>query len=93
MHSVAVDNAKLVLFDYSSPSDWKLEQTIDLSSNYWRWYEELIGKMRVRQADLIARFGQQTFSDLLGWYQSLLQLIMDGSVGGAVVLAMKIDTV
>lgn len=68
---------------------WQHQQTVDLTPQYLRWYQELTSKMDAKKTDLVAEFGAETFDDLYEGYSLFLDQLNKGLLGGTVVLASK----
>lgn len=61
---------------------WRLEFSTDLTSDYHRWYGDLLRRIELRSEEIISRFGPTWYDFVLAFYTSLYQAIEDGTIGG-----------
>jgi SAM-dependent methyltransferase len=61
---------------------WRLESSSDMTSDYHRWYGDLLRRIEVRSEAIVFRFGQTWYDFVLAFYTSLYQAIEDGTIGG-----------
>ena len=69
---------------------WRIESVTDLTTEYERWYADLVKKIHDKKDDIIARGGEHWFAYALQRYQELLDAIRDGIVGGAILQAIRV---
>jgi SAM-dependent methyltransferase len=68
---------------------WKLCSLEDQSSNYRRWYRELIDKIDARQDAIVSAHGDRWFEYARQRYQTLLDAIEAAIIGGVIIHAEK----
>jgi len=70
---------------------WQLETVRDLTADYVRWYGELVEKIASKRDAIVELAGEEIYEHVLGLYSSLLAVLREGRLGGAVIYARKAD--
>lgn len=82
---ICMDNIEELLFS----SGWLLEETINFTSEYRRWYEDIISRLTINKSHLIEKFDRETFEKVYGNFSQLLDLLHRNILGGVTVYATK----
>jgi len=66
---------------------WSLKEWVEIHSEYRRWYAELVERFADRRQELLRRFDPDLVAYAEDYYQSMLEAIESGALGGAIVYA------
>jgi ubiquinone/menaquinone biosynthesis C-methylase UbiE len=69
---------------------WELEDNIDFSTHYLRWYQNLCDRIRANRERIIAGYGEEWYEYTAATYENLREAVANGSIGGAVYWARRI---
>lgn len=72
-------------------SGWNLEEFIDISENYIKWYKKLLSKIHTKKMDLIKKFGEKIYNQVLCNFTNLYNLLINNNLGGCIVYASKVS--
>lgn len=73
-----------------SLAGWQLDQVVDLTDHFLRWYQTILDHLARNKTQLIHQFSQTTFDKVHSRFQTLAQLLKDKILGGTIVYATKI---
>ncbi|HKM99142.1 MAG TPA: methyltransferase domain-containing protein [Candidatus Binataceae bacterium] len=62
---------------------WKLISTERLNNEYRQWYADLVRRIELKRAEIIALGGEDAFAYMLAVYGGMLEKIQRGLLGGA----------
>jgi phosphoethanolamine N-methyltransferase len=74
-----------------SRNGWRIGASRDLTSDFRRWYQELLAKIDRRRERIVQASDEHWCRYAYQRYQELLRAIEDGIVGGVVIHAMPAD--
>lgn len=63
---------------------WTLVEFANISSEYLRWYEVLVERIEAHRGEVIAKFGEERYLFVLGFYTALRDAIKEGILGGGI---------
>lgn len=69
-----------------SESGWKLEEVIDISDAYLRWYEAFLQKFAKKKDQLLQQFSANTYNQVFDTFSALLTHLNNHSLSGVIVL-------
>lgn len=70
--------------DQLRQAGWELEQSIDFTSEYRQWYQQLCNRIAAKKEQIVSGYGSEWYDYVLTTYRQLLASVEDGSIGGAV---------
>jgi ubiquinone/menaquinone biosynthesis C-methylase UbiE len=70
---------------------WQSERTVDFSAHYLAWYRQLCDRIRGKKDQILCGYGQEWYDYVLSTYQELFDSVENGSIGGAVYWARRIE--
>jgi hypothetical protein len=73
-------------------SGWDLLEVEDLSSQYVRWYEDLLTKLEEGQNELLFTFSTEDVEKVRSAFSAILSQIQRNKMGGAVIYAQKLQS-
>jgi SAM-dependent methyltransferase len=71
-------------------SGWQLDEWVDISQDYQRWYRVLLDKLDSIKEEMSAKYGEEIFNKTASVYHKIYRSIVDKSSGGVIVYAHKI---
>lgn len=71
-------------------AEWQLDQVVDLSDHFLRWYQTILNHLARSKKQLISQFNQAAFDKVYNRFQTLAQLLENKLLGGVIVYATKI---
>ena len=74
-----------------SSAGFELEELVDLSSEYIRWYESLLINFEKSKGALIKEIGIDTFEANQQSFGKLLTCLKSGQISGCIVYARKLN--
>lgn len=77
--------------DMLTSAGWKLDSVTDVTTQYESWYSELVRKIESKQEAIVSEHGARWFDYALRRYQELLDVIKDGTIGGAIFKAVRVE--
>jgi SAM-dependent methyltransferase len=73
-------------------SGWHITEQRDLSPLFHRWYVELCARIAGKREAIVREFGADWYQFVLAEYESVLDLVRGGRLGGVLVRASRDDT-
>ncbi len=64
---------------------WTVMDTMDVSSDYDRWYSELVLRIHSKKEQITKQFGADWFEYVVKTYSNILTAIREGRLGGVIV--------
>ena len=68
---------------------WRLDEVIDVSAQYGRWYSDLVSRINAKRDDILRISDDRWFQYARKRYQDLLDAVQEGIIGGAIVRATR----
>lgn len=76
--------------DLLKSGGWQMTECREIHEEYRRWYTDLTRRFRDRHAELVSKFPEDLVDYAAGFYNTMLQAIEDGALGGAIVYGSRI---
>lgn len=71
-------------------TNWRLSKFTNLNSEYFRWYQNVLAKLKAQQAQLVDEFDLASFKQIENNFVNLLNMFAEDKLGGCVIYAQKI---
>ncbi len=78
------------LGDLLESGGWQLQSVEDLSGDYVRWYEALVGKIEMKRAGIEELAGADGYAHVHSLYSGLLAAVREERLGGALIRGVKL---
>jgi len=69
---------------------WRLDDTVDMTENFARWYGDLAHRILSAEHAIVAHAGRPWYEFAATWYDELARACRDGVVGGAAIYARAV---
>lgn len=77
--------------DMLQATGWLLLEIEEINEAYERWYDALVERIERKRAQIIELVGLEAFTSVRSLYAQMLASIRRGSLGGAIVHAVRVD--
>jgi len=71
-------------------TEWKLQSGEEVTEEYGRWYDDLVGRIQNKRDEIVASDGNDAFTYMLEVYGGMLEKIDRGLLGGVLLDAVAI---
>ena len=68
---------------------WGLKNIVDISTNYIRWYKDLVTKLKENKQQIISKFSQSAYLKAHSTYSNLYAGLLNQDLGGTIVYSEK----
>jgi ubiquinone/menaquinone biosynthesis C-methylase UbiE len=76
--------------DQLRQAGWELEHTMDFTSEYRQWYQQLCNRITAKKEVIVSGYGTEWYDYVLETYRKLLASVENGSIGGATYWARRV---
>lgn len=73
------------IYQVCNAAGWSVESIQKIDVLYVKWYRNLMDKINENKADYTQRYGQEAFDCFIQRYQHILDVLVEGVLGGAII--------